>query len=127
MKLHALIDELQQIAHMGHAQDEVLFTDLTNERGTKMIEALCPKLLGYTACNGKISLQIADERAPTANYEHPRVTCAFCNSAENVQPLYKFTDSIKAWQYVRNIVHRHLNENSYVCEKCAKAIEEGTR
>ena len=127
MKLQQLIDELQQIAHMGHAQDEVLFTDLTNSKGTRMIEALRPRLLGYTACDGTVSLRIEDEQAPDGPYAHPRITCAFCNSYENVQPLYKFTDSVKVWKYVRNIAHRQLSENSYVCEKCAKAIEEGTR
>lgn len=127
MKLQTLIDELQQIAHMGHAQDEVLFTDLTNERGTKMLEALRPRLLGYTACDGKISLRIHDERAPSANYEHPKVVCEFCHTPIAVQPLYKYTDSTKVWNHLRSLYDNQKTENVYVCPKCAKELMEAVR
>lgn len=124
MKLHELIDELQQIADMGHDQDEVLLTDLTNERGTKMLEALRPRLLGYSACNGTVSLQIKDERAPSADYEHPIVTCEFCHTPIAVQPLYKYTDSTKIWNHIRNLYDNHVTENVYVCPKCARELME---
>lgn len=124
MKLQTLIDELQQIAHMGHAQDEVLFVDLTNARGTKMLEALRPRLLGYSACNGKISLRIHDERVTNMAYNTTKLFCECCGSAAEVLPVYKYTDNIKVWQYLRTI---DLSENSWVCEKCIKAVEEGTK
>lgn len=127
MKLQTLIDELQQIAHMGHAQDDVLFTDLTNERGTRMIEALRPRFLGYSACNGIVYLQIEDERAGSSSYEHPTVACEFCQTTVDVQPLYKYTDSLRVWNYVRNCCDKPMNENSYVCPKCAKALKEVAR
>lgn len=127
MKLQQLIDELQQIAHMGHAQDDVLFKDLTNERGTKMIEALRPKLLGYTACNGIISLQIVDEQAPFVSYEHPTIVCEFCHTPIAVHPLYKYTDSVKVWNHIRNLYDNHYTENVYVCPKCAKELMEAVR
>ncbi len=124
MKLYQLIDELQQIAHMGHAQDEALFTDLTNEHGTKMLEPLRPRLLGYTACDGKISLRIHDERVTNVSYNTTKLFCECCQSTAEVQPVCKYTDNIKVWRYLRKI---GLSENSWVCKKCIKALEEGTR
>lgn len=127
MKLHQLIDELQQIAHMGHAQDEILFTDLTNDRGTKMVEALRPKMLDYTACNGKIALRIHDERAPDCTYIHLKPTCVICGTdANNVEPLYKYTDDTKVWNYARSLTPntKIISENSWFCPACAKELME---
>lgn len=127
MKLQTLIDELQQIAHMGHAQDEVLLTDLTNARGAKMLEALRPRLIGYTACDGNVALRIQDEQAPDSSYPNPRITCEFCNTDVNVQPLYKFTDDIRVWNYVRKYNVKKMTENSWVCANCAFQLKEQAR